>query len=48
MIERGLEDVGEADEVVEAERARAALDRMHGPKHGVHGLGIGVSGFNRE
>ena len=48
MIERRLEHMGETHEVVEAEGAGAALDRMHRAKHGVDRLGIGVAVFHGE
>ena len=46
VIERRLEHMREAHKVFETERAGAALDRMHRPKHRVHGLGIAIAAFN--
>jgi hypothetical protein len=48
LVQRRLEDVGEADQGFQAERAGAALDRVDGPEHRIDGLGIGVAGFHGE
>ena len=48
MIERGLENMGERHEIVEAESAGAALDRVHRAKHGVDRFGIAIAVVDRK
>src|SRR5690606_26174774 len=47
-VERGLEGVGEADQVVEAEGAGAALDRVDGAEDGVDRLQIAFPTLDGE
>ncbi len=48
MIESRLEHMGEMHQIFEAERAGAALDRVHGAKHGVDGFRVAVAIVDRE
>ncbi len=48
IVEQGFEDVGVAHQRLKAERARAALDRVHGPEDGVHGLGVALAGLHGQ
>ncbi|MNH98124.1 hypothetical protein D3C73_508410 [compost metagenome] len=48
FVHQGLEDVGEAHQVLQPEGARPALDRMDGAKDGVDNLDVGRTGLERQ